>query len=362
MGCPCFKSEESSEQVSLIQKESPSLSRESTSVSDLKLSPDDFQMVKMLGKGSFGKVILVLKKGTEKYYAMKVLKKSVIKEKDQISHTLNERMILEDVRCPFIVPLRFSFQTDEKLYMVMEYMSGGELFFHLKKSGRFTEARARFYAAEIILALECLHSKGIVYRDLKPENVLLGLDGHIKLTDFGLSKMGLSLENPKTYTCCGTPEYLAPEIIKNEGHGQAVDFWGLGVLLYEMISGTAPFWAKTRDEMYHNVLHNEVDMKLYFSKAAKDLLSKLLQVDPNKRLANFKEIKEHAFFKGIDWDAYMRKSVNAPFKPRIANSVDLRNFDAQFTNEPAGDSLETKGVIEGHKFPGFTYTDPNYLA
>jgi serum/glucocorticoid-regulated kinase 1/serum/glucocorticoid-regulated kinase 2 len=191
------------------------------------ISLDDFKIDKVLGKGSFGKVFLVTKKDTGQTYAMKSLRKDMIERRNQRVHTTTERAILAEVQNPFIVQLRFAFQTPDKLYMVMDFMNGGELFFHLRRSGRFTEDRARFYAAEILLALEYLHSITVIYRDLKPENVLLDEEGHLKISDFGLSKSGVTDESKKAFTFCGTPEYLAPEILKGIGHDKAVDFWSL---------------------------------------------------------------------------------------------------------------------------------------
>jgi serine/threonine protein kinase len=191
------------------------------------VSLDDFKIEKVLGKGSFGKVFLVTKKDTDQVYAMKSLRKDMIERRNQRMHTTTERAVLGEVQNPFIVQLRFAFQTPEKLYMVMDFINGGELFFHLRRSGQFTEERSRFYSAEILLALEYLHSIGVIYRDLKPENVLLDAEGHLKLTDFGLSKSGVTDGTKKTFTFCGTPEYLAPEILKGIGHDKAVDFWSL---------------------------------------------------------------------------------------------------------------------------------------
>ena len=207
-----------------------------------EINKQDFKILKVIGRGSFGKVYLVQKKDNEKLYAMKTLKKDLTIQQQTYQSTkgkcfilsltnnncdvLAEREILEKIDHPFIVKLHFAFQTPSKLYFVMDFLNGGELFYHLKKEGRFSENRTVFYAAEILLALECLHKNGIIYRDLKPENVLLDSDGHIKLTDFGLSKQGV-VGNRNTYTFCGTPEYLAPEIVKGKGHSKAVDWWSL---------------------------------------------------------------------------------------------------------------------------------------
>ena len=221
--CNCLKSdqEEPSFKKNLIE---PTSAEESlTPRSQAPVSLLDFNVEKLLGKGAFGKVLLVTKKDTGQLYAMKSLRKDMLEERNQKVHTKTEREILGEVNCPFIVQLRFAFQTADKLYMVMDFINGGELFFHLRRCTKFPEDRTRFYAAEILAALEYLHSRGIIYRDLKPENVLLDSEGHIKLTDFGLSKKFFSGEK-KAFSFCGTPEYLAPEILKGTGHDQAVDF------------------------------------------------------------------------------------------------------------------------------------------
>ena len=282
MGC-CFK-------CLKPDKEEPSFGKalatnSDASISDLQapiLQPSvclsDFHIEKLLGKGAFGKVLLVTKKDTGQLYAMKSLKKELIEQRNQKVHTKTEREILGDVKCPFIVQLRFAFQTTDKLYMIMDFINGGELFFHLRRCTKFTEDRTRVYAAEILLALEYLHKQGIIYRDLKPENVLLDSEGHIKLTDFGLSKKFFSGEK-KTFSFCGTPEYLAPEILKGIGHDQAVDFWSFGALIYEMMSGAPPFYCKNKDTMFKNMLNKPVEMRSHFSPQAVDLLRNLLQVE-----------------------------------------------------------------------------------
>lgn len=238
----------------------------------------DFKIECLLGKGAFGKVFLVTKKDTGELYAMKCLRKDMIEQRNQKIHTQTERAILGQVNCPFIVQLRFAFQTSDKLYMVMDFINGGELFYHMRKCLKFPEDRARFYSAEILLALEYLHQSNIVYRDLKPENVLVDSEGHIKLTDFGLSKKFFTGEK-KAFSFCGTPEYLAPEILKGTGHDQAVDFWSFGALLYEMLSGAPPFYSRNRDDMFQKMMTKPAEMKGYFSEQACDILRSLLQVE-----------------------------------------------------------------------------------
>ena len=238
------------------------ISNEFSHVNDTPLTIDDFELLKVLGKGSFGKVMLVKKKDdpNETLYALKTLRKAALVKRNQLAHTATERTILQNIRSPFLVHLVFAFQTPDKLYMVLDYMAGGELFFWLKKDKRFSEDRCRLYTAEITLALESLHSMHIIYRALKPENILLDATGHIRLTDFGLSKGDVTGSGAEggTKTFCGTPEYLAPEILENRGHGKAVDWWSLGTLLYEMMCGLPPYYDTNVQRMYHKILHAEL--------------------------------------------------------------------------------------------------------
>lgn len=203
----------------------------------VNVTPEDFEYIKVIGKGYFGKVSQVKFKKDGQIYALKSLKKSKLKEAKQIEHTQTERKILEVVQHPFIVALKFAFQTEKKLYLVMEYYNGGELFYHLRSKSRFTEIQTKFYISQIILAIEFLHSKKIIYRDLKPENIVLTSNGYIKLTDFGLAKEDIAEDSGCTQTFCGTPEYLAPEVIRGDKYGKSVDVWCLGILLYEMLFG-----------------------------------------------------------------------------------------------------------------------------
>lgn len=268
MGCPCFKSEDGPEKESLID------------ASPLKgLKPDDFTIIRILGRGNFGKVCLVEKKNSKEFYAMKILKKKLIENRGQRVHTITERRILENSKSPFIARLYYAFQTPSKLFMVMEYLRGGELFFHLTQERVFTELRAKFYIGEILLGLEYLHNNGVIYRDLKPDNVMLDSEGHVRLTDFGLSKSGIDADNPKAYTFCGTAEYLAPEILKSQGYDRAVDFWSLGALMYYMLSGKPPHYSKNRNEIYKNILTKPIEPLLNISEDGNDLLIKLMKID-----------------------------------------------------------------------------------
>eukprot|EP00820_Chromera_velia_P028903 Cvel_11978.t1-p1 / transcript=Cvel_11978.t1 / gene=Cvel_11978 / organism=Chromera_velia_CCMP2878 / gene_product=RAC-beta serine/threonine-protein kinase A, putative / transcript_product=RAC-beta serine/threonine-protein kinase A, putative / location=Cvel_scaffold768:16140-17414(-) / protein_length=425 / sequence_SO=supercontig / SO=protein_coding / is_pseudo=false len=302
-----------------------------------KVTLDDFTLLKVIGKGSYGQVMLVRSKYDGNVYAMKMLRKENIVKRNQVEHTKTERSVLEYISHPFIVQLVYAFQTAKKLYFVLEYCPGGELFFHLSRAGRFTEVRARFYSAEILLALEHLHSLNIVYRDLKPENVLLDAEGHVRLTDFGLSKEGIE-DNFSARSLCGTPEYLAPEILNQVGHGKAVDWWSLGALIYEMLTGLPPFYTRDREKLFENIRHGELKYPPFVSPVAKSLLQGLFHRDPAKRLGggprDAEEIKCHPFFASLDWHAAAQRRLQPPFKPSISSNTDTQYFDKEFVNLP----------------------------
>eukprot|EP01125_Pyxidicula_operculata_P008527 TRINITY_DN2857_c0_g1_i2.p1 TRINITY_DN2857_c0_g1~~TRINITY_DN2857_c0_g1_i2.p1 ORF type:complete len:403 (+),score=103.12 TRINITY_DN2857_c0_g1_i2:58-1266(+) len=252
-----------------------------------KVTLEDFDLIKVIGKGSFGKVLLVRKKDGHmkgRVFAMKVLNKQTIVERNEIEHTKSEKSILMKLEFPFLVKLHFSFQTPDKLYFVMDYVNGGELFHHLQIEKKFSEERVKFYAAEIAAALEYLHNAGVIYRDLKPENLLLTRDGHIIVTDFGLSKEGLHDRDDRTGTFCGTPEYLAPEVLEGKGYGKAVDWWSFGTLMFEMLTGLPPFYCEDVQLMYAKIMTAELEIPDCISGDAVDILSKLLERDPEKRL------------------------------------------------------------------------------
>lgn len=229
------------------------------SLTKRSLTPRDFDILKLVGKGTFGRVFQVRKKDTRRIYAMKVLSKKEIVAKKEVAHTIGERKILQrSLESPFLVGLKFSFQTESELFLVTDFKSGGELFWHLQRESRFSEERARFYIAELTLALEHLHKHDIVYRDLKPENILLDATGHVALCDFGLSKPDLPA-NQLTNTFCGTTEYLAPEILLDDlGYSKMVDFWSLGVLLFEMLCGWSPFYNEDTQVMYRNICYGKI--------------------------------------------------------------------------------------------------------
>ncbi|KAH8676178.1 serine/threonine-protein kinase SCH9 [Xylariales sp. PMI_506] len=309
--------------------------------------PDDFQILRLIGKGTFGQVYQVRKKDSGRIYAMKVLSKKVIVQKKEVAHTVGERNILVRTamaESPFIVGLKFSFQTQNDLFLVTDYMSGGELFWHLQKEGRFDEKRAKFYIAELILAIQHLHHNDIVYRDLKPENILLDANGHIALCDFGLSKANLT-KNDTTNTFCGTTEYLAPEVLLDEaGYTKMVDFWSLGVLVFEMCCGWSPFYAEDTQQMYKNIAFGKVRFpRDTLSQEGRNFVKGLLNRNPKHRLGavdDAEELKRHPFFGDIDWDALSKKLITPPFKPKLKSETDVSYFDPEFTN-----ALNTNGSL-----------------
>lgn len=328
------------------------------------LNIESFELLKVIGKGSFGKVMQVRKRDTARIYALKIIRKTHIISRSEVTHTLAERTVLAKVNCPFIVPLKFSFQSPDKLYLGLAFVNGGELFHHLQREGRFSEERSRFYAAELFCALEHLHSFNVIYRDLKPENILLDYTGHIALCDFGLCKLNMG-DKEKTHTFCGTPEYLAPELLLGHGYTKAVDWWTLGVLLYEMLTGLPPFYSEDVNEMYRKILHDPLLFPPDVKSDARDLLARLLIRDTNMRLGSLPsgaaDIKNHDFFtKHIDWKMLMAKKVQPPFKPGVASAFDTSNFDPEFTSEPALDSVvDDSHMISAavqEQFAGFSYT------
>jgi len=330
---------------------------------------DSFKMIKVVGKGSFGKVFLVREKQTNEMFALKVLKKDNIIKRNQVEHTRTERSVLGYVKHPFIVGMNMAFQSKDKLYFVLDYCAGGELFFHLGKVGRFSEPRACFYAAEITLAIEYVHDLDIVYRDLKPENVLLDSKGHVRLTDFGLSKEGISNSSSGANSFCGTPEYLAPEILNRQGHGRAVDWWSLGALLYEMLTGLPPFYCSDREKLFAKIRNSTLEYPKYLSPRATQILRGLLTKDPQRRLGSgpndAEDIKAQDVFTHLNWEKLMKGEIAPPWDPQINGRLDTSQFDHEFTNMP----LNSPGAFQGHGlgatpadnvFEGFTFTDRSF--
>ncbi|XP_028858368.1 RAC-alpha serine/threonine-protein kinase-like isoform X3 [Denticeps clupeoides] len=309
-----------------------------------KVTMHNFEYLKLLGKGTFGKVILVKEKATGKYYAMKILKKDVIVAKDEVAHTLTENRVLQNSKHPFLT-----------------------LFFHLSRDRVFSEERARFYGAEIVSALDYLHSEqNVVYRDLKLENLMLDKDGHIKITDFGLCKEGIT-DGATMKTFCGTPEYLAPEVLEDNDYGRAVDWWGLGVVMYEMMCGRLPFYNQDHEKLFELILMDEIRFPRTLGPEAKSLLSGLLHKDPKQRLGggpdDAKEIMQHAFFAGIEWQDVYKKKLAPPFKPQVTSETDTRYFDVEFTGQtititPPGqdESMESFDSERRPHFPEFSYS------
>ncbi|XP_050526354.1 ribosomal protein S6 kinase 2 beta-like isoform X1 [Daktulosphaira vitifoliae] len=320
-----------------------------------------FELLKVLGQGSFGKVFLVRKiagpdNGT--LYAMKVLKKATLKVRDRI-RTKMERNILVDVRHPFIVRLHYAFQTEGKLYLILDFLRGGDLFTRLSKEVMFTEEDVKFYLAELALALDHIHSLGIIYRDLKPENILLDADGHISLTDFGLSK--LPLDDQKAYSFCGTVEYMAPEVVNRKGHSFVADWWSFGVLMYEMLTGSLPFQGANRKETMAQILRAKLGMPQFLSNEAQSLLRVLFKRNPSNRLgaAGIQELKDHSFFASIDWDKLYLKEIHPPFKPAVSRADDAFYFDSEFTSKTPKDSPCVPPSANAHElFRGFSFVAP----
>jgi len=343
-----------------LSSSAPAASGSNGASTQEKVSVEDFDLLTLIGKGSFGKVMQVKKKDTGKIYAMKVLDKKHILEHNEVEHTLAEKHILQQIHHPFLVNLNFSFQTEDKLYFILDFVNGGELFFHLQREKKFSEERVRFYGAEILLALEHLHNNGIIYRDLKPENILLTNEGHIVLTDFGLCKEGIQSEEDRTGTFCGTPEYLAPEVLKGKGYGKAVDWWSFGSLLYEMLTGLPPFYSQDVQEMYRKIMTEKLKFPPQMSENARTLLEGLLQRDVNERLKDPAKIKLQAFFTPIDFQLLYEKQIKPPFIPSVNGEGDVSNVDPVFLKEAPGISPTEPGNIDKTdqtNFEGFTYVN-----
>jgi atypical protein kinase C iota type len=340
---------------------------------------EQFNLLKVIGRGSYAKVFLVEYKKTKKCYAMKVIKKSIVDDDDDIDWVQTEKHVFEQAtNHPFLVGLHSCFQTESRLFYVIEYLCGGDLMYHMQRKRKLPEDHARFYSAEIIIALDFLHNKGIIYRDLKLDNVLLDIDGHIKLTDYGMCKEGLS-RGEQTSTFCGTPNYIAPEMLRGEAYDFSVDWWALGVLLYEMMAGRSPFEPinenpgdnpdlNTEDHLFQVILEKPIRIPRSLSVKAASVLKGFLQKSPTDRLGSHdgqREIEQHLFFKQIDWKLLEQKLIQPPYKPLVQSERDLTNIDELFTKEPVvltPDSPQTLARIQQNEFEGFEYVNPLILS
>ncbi|KAJ2406598.1 Serine/threonine kinase, partial [Coemansia sp. RSA 2530] len=331
-----------------------------------KVGINDFKFVKVLGKGNFGKVMLSEEVGSSKLYAIKVLKKEFIVENDEFDSTRSEKRVLliaNQERHPFLIGLHSCFQTSNHIFFVTEYISGGDLMMHVQKLGSFGERRAKFFACEILLGLAYFHKVGIIYRDLKLDNILLDKDGHVKIADYGLCKENMGY-GQTTITFCGTPEFMAPEIVLEQRYGRAVDWWAFGVLIYEMILGTSPFHGEDENEIFDSILEDEILYPVRMSRDSVFICQALLEKDPSKRLGSgpndADDIMKHSFFTGINWDDVLNKKIPPPYVPDIRGRFDVSNFDPEFTNEKPG-LTPTNTIIEAHdqkEFSDFDYVSP----
>ncbi|KAL4109083.1 hypothetical protein PRIC1_000788 [Phytophthora ramorum] len=324
----------------------------------------DFQLLSVIGQGAFGKVLLVRHSTTGQVHAMKIISKQFIIDKDSVHYMKTERDVMTKIRHPFVIGLSYAFQTESKVYLVMEYQSGGELFSYLKEEGTFTENAVRFYLAEMILALEHLHGHGIIHRDLKPENVLISAEGHIKLTDFGLAKE--YVDGQELLTVCGTKEYMAPEMLLGKGYDSAVDWWSLGALAHEMLTGNPPFRSKNAADLHKKIISAKLHLPGWLSGEAHSLIKALLERNVGKRLGGGKSsmfvvkgvqaLKRHSFFKSVDWEKMESLRVPPPKVPTVTHEADTSNFDKTFTDMPASD-LMCDEIIEEHNnlFRGFSF-------
>ncbi|XP_054653612.1 protein kinase C eta type isoform X2 [Dunckerocampus dactyliophorus] len=355
----------------------------------------DFTFLQVLGKGSFGKVgktcygdcvgptfpmavnvcvcifcpqvMLAKLNKNDRVFAVKVLKKDIIMQDDDVECTMTEKRVLSLASChPYLTQLYCCFQTLDRLFFVMEFVSGGDLMFHIQKSRRFEEPRASFYTAEITSALMFLHGKGIIYRDLKLDNVLLDKDGHCKLADFGMCKEGI-FDAIGARTFCGTPDYIAPEILQEMLYGPSVDWWALGVLLYEMLQGHAPFEAENEDDLFEAILKEEISYSPWLSVESVSILKALLTKNPNRRLGcvategGENAVTSHAFFRNINWEKLNRREIEPPFKPKIKTPQDVNNFDPDFTREePTLTPIDNPHIaaISQEEFEDFSFTSP----
>ncbi|KAI0220917.1 Protein kinase C iota type [Lamellibrachia satsuma] len=340
---------------------------------------EDFELVRVIGRGSYAKVFVVEQRRTKRLYAMKVIKKELVNDDEDIDWVQTEKHVFEVAsNHPFLVGLHSCFQTPSRLFFVIEFVNGGDLMFHMQRQRRLPEEHARFYAAEICLALNFLHEKGIIYRDLKLDNVLLDSEGHVKLTDYGMCKEGLRL-GEKTSTFCGTPNYIAPEILRGVDYDSSVDWWALGVLMFEMLAGRSPFDIvgqtdnpdqNTEDYLFQVILEKPIRIPRSLSVKAASVLKGFLNKSPEERLGchpetGFSDIQSHPFFRIIDWELLYGRQINPPYKPEVRSETDLEHFDPQFTNEPVvltPDDQKVIDKIDQSEFEGFEYVNPLLMS
>uniref|UniRef100_A0A8B9GDZ0 protein kinase C n=1 Tax=Amazona collaria TaxID=241587 RepID=A0A8B9GDZ0_9PSIT len=322
-----------------------------------------FVFHKVLGKGSFGKVLLAELKGKNEFFAIKALKKDVVLIDDDVECTMVEKRVLALAwENPFLTHLYCTFQTKDHLFFVMEFLNGGDLMFHIQDKGRFDLYRATFYGAEILCGLQFLHSKGIIYRDLKLDNVMLDKEGHIKIADFGMCKENAVGEH-KASTFCGTPDYIAPEILQGLRYTFSVDWWSFGVLLYEMLIGQSPFHGDDEDELFESIRVDTPHYPRWITKESKDILEKLFERDPTRRLGVTGNIRDHPFFKTINWAVLEKREVDPPFRPKVKSPSDYSNFDREFLSEKPKLSYSDKNLIESmdqSAFDGFSFINPKF--
>lgn len=329
-----------------------------------KTDLDSFEILKVIGKGAYGKVRLVRHKKTGKIYAMKSLSKKKLQEFDLIARTVTEKNVLLEINHPFLVSARFSFQDSVKVYLVLDYVQGGELFQRLHEEGKFDESRVQTYAAQLVLAIQYLHSKNIIHRDLKPENILVDDKGYLRITDFGLVK---ELQQGKqTQTFCGTPEYIAPEMIEGSKYDRMVDWWSIGILIFEMLYGGPPFYNTNVNTMYRLIQTQDIadTFPPDASDNARDLICGLCAKDPTMRLGSRsdEDIKNHPFFEGVNWDKMLEKELEMPWKPVIKDDADADQFDEMFTAEDPKLSYEDEALVSTQTqeiLNGFTYQRPD---
>ncbi len=359
MGC-CQKKKQNQSLTDKLNQNEANIEEDKdfTSIS-VKLNYHDFAPLKLLGRGSYGQVCLVRLKLNNKLYAMKVLDKLLLKEKHQELHTKSERDLMVKIHCPFIVNIKSAFQDEKYLYIISDFMQGGDLYYHIHDKGVLDFEEAQFYISEIVLGLEYLHKNNMIYRDLKPENILLDNKGHVKLTDFGLSKM-LNSSDERAFTICGTIQYIAPEMFIKKGYDHMIDWWSLGCLMYEMFAGKFAFKIKRNSDINLDLYKQKLQFPRRMDEDAKDLINQLLVVEPKKRLGFGKngvdKIKKHPFFEGINWDDIWNKNVTPPFVPELDDELDLRYFDKQFTDEPLESFTKNMRAREtSYEYKNFTF-------